>query len=65
VVPKRLLAIIETLKMATEENLVSGLQTSGCLSVTVLNNIHAKVNFANVNSKLRYSNESLVLILKQ
>lgn len=42
--------------MAKEENLVSGLQTSCSLSVTVLNNFNAKINFANVNSKLRYTN---------
>lgn len=42
--------------MAEEEYLVSGLQTSRSLSVTVLNSFNAKVNFANVNSKLRYTN---------
>lgn len=55
-VPKRLSAVIKTLKMAKEENLVLGLETSCSLSVTVLNNFNAEVNFANVNLKLRYTN---------
>lgn len=54
-VPKRLSAIIKTLKMVKEENLVSRLQTSCFLSVTVLSNFNGKINFANVNSELRYT----------